>query len=248
MEIGTAEPIEESQERVLKRKPGRHQGRRKSGGGSGGGDNGDNNGGGNGSEKPPEHGDTDDLQTEAPEKSRILMWFLLVVVMMTFGGLISAYIVISTNNALEWKPFALPVQVWISTIIILASSFTYNFAKSSLNGDRIGRAKRWFVITTALGAAFISSQILAWLELVGRGFYMKGNPYAGFFYILTAIHAVHVLGGIIALGYVLLRTWNTTSRTVNKRKRKAEAQAIGWYWHTMDGLWLVLLFLLGFWK
>ena len=55
---------------------------------------------------------------------------------------------------------------------------------------------------------FVSSQILAWLELVSRGLYVAGNPYVGFFYIFTAVHAVHVIGGICALGYILLRTWD----------------------------------------
>ena len=75
---------------------------------------------------------------------------------------------------------------------------------------------------------------------------MTGNPYAGFFYILTAVHAVHVLGGISSLGYIILRTWNKALSEREIVKRKNDAVSVGWYWHTMDGLWLVLLFLLGF--
>ena len=244
MEVGTAETIKNPKKKKRTSKPNLQGGRSRGGDGNGG----SSGGGGNGGGDNPDNQRIDDHERSTPEKSRILMWFLLVVVLMTFGGLISAYVVLATNNALEWQPFTLPVQVWISTVIILASSVTYHIAKKALHRDEYASAKKWFVATTVLGAAFISSQLLAWMELVNRGLYMKGNPYAGFFYILTAVHAIHVLGGIIALGYVLLRNWKGSPHESQKRKRRAEAQAIGWYWHTMDGLWLVLLFLLGFWK
>jgi cytochrome c oxidase subunit 3 len=168
--------------------------------------------------------------------------------MMTFGGLMAAYVVIATNGAAEWQPFSLPVQVWISTIILLASSVTYHFGWKALDRANREAAKRWFVATTILGAAFLSSQLLAWLELRSRGLYMSGNPYAGFFYILTGVHAVHVIGGLIALASVLLRVWYPTRDENKVLKRLAIAQVVGWYWHFMDGVWVVLFILLGFWK
>ena len=167
---------------------------------------------------------------------------------MTFGGMIGAYIVISTNGAAEWRPFALPVQVWISTALIVLSSFSYELGKKALFRDDHRRARTMFITTTALGGAFISSQLLVWLALVNRGFYMRGNPYAGFFYILTAAHALHVAGGIVALGAILLRTWNETVYEPESLYRRNLARAVAWYWHFMGFLWLVLLLLLGFWK
>lgn len=246
MKVGTIETEEEKKE--LKRT--RPDFSRASGLGGSGGDNGggNNGGGGDGGDYKPKKIKEENTNPEPTNKSKILMWFLLLVVIMTFGGLIGAYVVLATNKALEWQPFALPVQVWISTVIILASSLTYHIAKTYLKKDRDAQAKKWFLVTTVLGGVFISSQVLAWLALVNRGLYMSGNPYAGFFYILTAVHAVHVLGGILALGYIILRTWNKTRSRRETVKRKNDAQSIGWYWHTMDGLWLILLFLLGFWN
>ena len=95
---------------------------------------------------------------------------------------------------------------------------------------------------------FIASQLIAWVELVRRGVYMESNPYAGFFYILTAVHALHVIGGIIALGYILLRTWHPTDSDAELVQRQQISTTVGWYWHFMDGLWIVLVLLLGFWK
>jgi cytochrome c oxidase subunit 3 len=250
MKVGTAEPIEEKKKKKLKKRPGYQ---RSSGLGNDDGDSGDQDGGSGGNNfggggNPPKK--DKEAETEEPtNKSRIMMIFLLLVVLMTFGGLIGAYVVLSTNKAAEWKPFAnLPYQVWISTIIILTSSITYHFAKSALYKNLFEKAKKWFLATTCFGGLFISSQLLVWLELYNRGLYMRGNPYAGFFYILTAVHAVHVLGGILSLGYIILRTWNKTRSDKELEKRKNDATAIGWYWHTMDGLWLILLFLLGFFK
>jgi cytochrome c oxidase subunit III len=246
LEIGTVEPIIE--EKKKKKKPSRLSG------GEGGGGNPKNRGGGggggnNGGDNNPDNQNFRQVDEEfKPNKSRIVMWFLLLVVVMTFGGLISAYIVISTNRVPEWQPFKLPWQIWLSTVLILASSATYHFANSKLQNNQQLSAKKWLLATTALGGIFISSQLLAWLELVKQGIYVKGNPYAGFFYILTFVHAAHVLGGIGILGYIVLRTWNETASEEEMLRRKTFSKVAGWYWHFMGGLWIVLFLLLDFWK
>ncbi len=239
MDIGTAEIIDDIDEPK----------RRRSGlfGGSGPGNGGRQDPGGGGGDNPQED-DELDLTRFVPGKSRILTGLLLMAVIMTFGGLIAAYIVTATNNAIEWRPFDLPGQIWISTAIILISSITYHLAKLAIDRNDQPAAKRWLIATTALGAAFISSQLLAWLALNLRGFYFHGNPYAGFFYVLTAVHAVHVLGGITALGAVLLKSWYPTADSQQIAKRMTLGQVVGWYWHFMGGLWIVLFILLGFWK
>jgi cytochrome c oxidase subunit 3 len=204
-------------------------------------------GGGRGPERIPEA--FPEAEYEASfAKSRILTMFLLLVVLMTFGGVISAYIVISTNGVLEWRPFDLPLQVWMSTAIIVASSVTYIRAERAIRDQIQQNAKIWLIVTTILGAAFVSSQILVWFSLVKRGVYVQSNPYAGFFYILTALHAVHVAGGIIALGYVVLMAWERPRFVAAIDRVKEIAGAVGWYWHFMGILWIVLLVLLGFWK
>jgi cytochrome c oxidase subunit 3 len=133
-------------------------------------------------------------------------------------------------------------------VIILISSLVYHIAKKAIDKDEHAKARKFLVATTVLGAAFIASQMLAWLALVNRGFGMRGDPYAGFFYILTGAHSVHLLGGIIALGTILLRSWNDTVYGPELEYRKNLARSVGWYWHFMGILWVVLFLLLGFWK
>jgi cytochrome c oxidase subunit III len=222
--------------------------RKHAGNGSGGSSNSGDNDGGNGGGDDGFNNPQAELYEKSFSKSKIFTWFLLIVVTMTFGGVIGAYIVISTNGVLEWRPFNLPFQVYISTFLILVSSATYTVAQRAIKFNRHPEAKNWLLATTVLGGMFISSQILAWLALVNRGFYMRENPYAAFFYIMTALHAVHVLGGIIALGYVVLQNWLKTESEKDLERRRDISNAVGWYWHFMGGLWLVLLFLLGFWK
>ncbi len=243
MEVGTLKTsVEKEKENVRQTKFGGGigaNGGKGNRGGSAGGNDGNNDGG-------------DDFFGEAGEysssKYRIAMWFLLLVIAMTFGGLVGAYILISSNGVMEWTPFALPFQVWISTFLILASSVSYKISQKALNVGIQEKAKRWLLVTAVFGGMFISSQILAWFELVRRGVYVQSNPYAGFFYILTAVHALHVIGGIAALGYLILRTWQPTSLFDELEKRKEISGVVGWYWHFMDGLWIFLLLLLGFWK
>jgi cytochrome c oxidase subunit 3 len=239
MKIGTAEIIDKVDEE-----------KRRRGGlitGSGSPNGGGGNNGGGGGDGPD--GEPPNLkQRFNSEKLRVLTFFLLLAIMMTFGGLIAAYVVIATNGVAEWQPFNLPVQVWISTCLILASSVTYHFGQQAVENNIHSAAKKWLIATTGLGAAFISSQIMAWIALTNRGLYMSGNPYAGFFYILTAVHAIHVIGGISALGSVLLRSWAPTTDPERIKRRSAIAKVVGWYWHFMGGLWIVLFVLLGFWK
>ena len=243
MKIGKAEPVIEL-EPPKKKRPTLSGGSGTSGRDNGGG----SNGGGPGPNGRDFQSEDAEANPGANDKARFVTAFLLIVVTMTFGGLIGAYVVIANNNVLEWRPFALPIQLWISTAAIIASSFAYHFAQRAISVADNDGARRWLIVTTALGAVFVSSQLLSWLALTRRGFYMAGNPYAGFFYILTAAHAVHVVGGIVALGAILLRSWYHTTDTNEFVYRRNLSVAVGWYWHFLGVLWIVLFILLGFWK
>lgn len=241
MNVGTTEPLQG--ETIVKPRRTRASGR----GGSGG-RNGQNGGGDGPGPNKNGGGGGDTYETGAVSKSKVVTAFLLLAVMMTFGGLIATYVVVSTNGAAEWRPFSLPAPVWVSTVLILLSSLTYHFAERSFDTGNQSAARSYLLGTTVLGAAFISSQILAWLALVERGLYIAGNPYAGFFYMLTVVHAAHVLGGVIALGSIILRSWLPTIDDDELTYRRNLARSVGWYWHFVGALWIVLLSLLAFWK
>jgi len=123
MKLGTVEPT------IKKARTTRITRSRFSSGGINGGN--DGNGGGNDGGDGPYFDNGDSVESGSPDKAKVVTWFLLLVVMMTFGGMIGAYIVISTNGAAEWRPFDLPIQVWISTLLIIISSATYHLAKNA---------------------------------------------------------------------------------------------------------------------
>lgn len=241
-ELGTTTELQQIEER---KRRGTRLGGKPGAGGSGG--NGRRGGGGGGGDRS-DHGNQMEEEQFVPSKYRLLMWFVLLVIMMTFAGLVGAYVFIAVTKSQEWKPFDLPRAVFLSTALILASSVTYELARRAINHENQAAFRRWLAATAALGAIFVASQLLTWVSLVGRGVYLSSNPYAGFFYVLTALHALHLIGGIAALGYLVLRAWNPTRNRERLFKRQTAASVVGLYWHSMDGLWLVLLALLAFWK
>jgi cytochrome c oxidase subunit 3 len=178
-------------------------------------------------------------------------WVVIAGIVMLFTALTSAYIVRSASSN-DWQPIAMPKVLWLSTALIMISSVTMEISRRSLKQK--GRPQsdavygRWLVITVMLGLAFLGTQLLAWRQLVRQGVYMASNPFNSFFYLFTAAHGLHLLGGILALGYLLMRTRRRRDTVVGELRRVGAADAATTYWHFMDGLWIVLFLLLFFWK
>ncbi|HYE66504.1 MAG TPA: cytochrome c oxidase subunit 3, partial [Pyrinomonadaceae bacterium] len=93
-----------------------------------------------------------------------------------------------------------------------------------------------------------ATQLLAWQELISQGIYLASNPHSSFFYLLTGAHGVHLLGGVLALDYLLLRTRHRRSEKNAELKRQTTAGVVSLYWHFMDGLWIYLFLLLFLWR
>jgi len=181
------------------------------------------------------------------DRYRIGVWVGLGSILMLFVALISSYIVRSASGN-DWHPIAMPKVLWLSTALILISSVTIEVSRRSLKQQSDAGYGRWLMITVALGLAFLASQILAWRQLVRQGVYLASNPHSSFFYLFTAAHGLHLLGGILALGYLLLRTTRKRSTIEGELQRAGAAGAATIYWHFMDGLWVALFSLLFLWK
>ncbi|MFZ0211904.1 MAG: cytochrome c oxidase subunit 3 [Candidatus Acidiferrales bacterium] len=157
-------------------------------------------------------------------------------ILMFFMALVSAFIVRKGLGS-DWRAFEIPRILWLNTVILLASSATIVYARRLFKrGDREG-FHHWWAVTTVLGLLFLAGQLIAWRQMVAQGFYLATNPSSSFFYVLTAAHGAHLLGGIIALLYTgWLRLHKLTLETAT------EITAL--YWHFMDGLWIFLFLLL----
>jgi cytochrome c oxidase subunit 3 len=199
-------------------------------------------GGGN---KPPSGGDGggDDNKRRRPGPPSARRYYTgialgMVSILMFFMALASAYLVQRTTSE-RWVPVHLPAILWLNTIILLASGATMEWSRKRLRQADISGFRSLWLITTVLGLAFLAGQLVAWRQLVAQGIYVATNQGSSFFYIFTAVHGVHLLGGIFALIYVYRRNFDSAKISVS-----LAAEVSSYYWHFMDGLWLFLLALL----
>jgi len=161
----------------------------------------------------------------------------MISITMFFMALAATFLLRKTSQ--DWVPAQLPSVIWLSTSILLASSGTMELSRRRLAaGDTQGFRKFW-QITTALGVLFLVGQLVAWGQLAAQGVFVATNPASSFFYIFTAAHGIHLLGGLCALVYVLLHTFKSSDAP-----RSVAAEVTSYYWHFMDGLWVFLLALL----
>lgn len=218
--------------------------------GQGGGGNGSRGMGGRGPGGGGSGGD-DGARPVPDQRYRIGMWVALASIMMLFTALSSAYIVRSRlSTAGDWQPISVPHMLWLSTALILLSSVTFEVSRRRLRGGAGDSYRRWLAGTALLGLGFLLTQLLAWRELVAQGIYLATNPHSAFFYLLTAVHGLHLLGGILMLALLLGRAWARRgyagSELAAGQADKAGAVAV--YWHFMDGLWIYLFLLLFVWR
>ena len=162
----------------------------------------------------------------------------LAGIVMFFMALTSSFLV-RKGLGDDWVSFTLPRILWANTLVLLASSGAIQFARARLRSGDTEGFRRWWAITTALGALFLVGQFAAWRQLAAQGGFLVSNPSSSFFYLLTALHGLHLLGGIVGLFYVAYRPWQRSRIT-----QSTAADLVSIYWHFMDGLWIFLFALL----
>jgi cytochrome c oxidase subunit 3 len=203
-------------------------------------------GGGGGPTPPPGGGDDGDGEdrdrrrkcSPTPRRYSTAITLGIVSILMFFMALSSAFIVLRRGSNV-WVSLHLPLVLWANTGILLASSFTLEVARRRLSLADLRGFRKFWMVTTVLGFLFVAGQLIAWRQLVAQGVYIASNQASSFFYIFTAAHGVHLLGGVGALVYVLVRKVETANLS-----RSLAAEVASYYWHFMDGLWIFLLALL----
>ena len=177
--------------------------------------------------------------SEAPSTG---VWIGIAAITMTFAAFTSAMLV-RQGSANDWRHFAFPVILYFNTVVLAASSVTLQMAKrrfSRLDYEGHGEARSTSTAlygTLALGCTFVFGQCAAWQQLRSEQLYLSSAPSSSFFYVFTVLHALHVLGGLLGLAYVI----GKLHRDALKANTLAAASQ---YWHFMGLLWLYLLILL----
>jgi cytochrome c oxidase subunit III len=183
-------------------------------------------------------GDNYSGAASVPQRTYVTgMMIALGGILMFFVALVSAWIVRKGFPNSDWQPLDIPRILWLNTLILAASSFTLARSRRCLLADRVDEFRHQWGVTTILGVFFLAGQLVAWWQLIARGVFLATNPGSSFFYVFTAAHGLHLLGGIAALLVVALRpprllTLDTATKVV------------AMYWHFMGGVWLFLFALL----
>jgi cytochrome c oxidase subunit 3 len=170
------------------------------------------------------------------------LFVLLAASTMVFAAFTSAFVV-RRGLSDDWATMPKPPILWVNTAVLLASSFVLDLSRRSLKRHDRGKFNLWWSIATGLGILFLVGQAFAWRELKAAGIYVASNPSSSFFYVLTASHAFHLLGGVIALVYVDVQALRL--RLGPAKRTAIDVTAI--FWHFLDGLWLYLMVLFYVW-
>ena len=182
------------------------------------------------------------VEDYSPPPASTGIWVVVYAITMTFAALTSALIV-RKGSSLDWQHFTLPSILYFNTVLLLGSSFALEISRRRVAAFMGGIATprespaRWLYITLVFGLLFVIGQYVAWARLSAEGLYLATNPSSSFFYVLTATHALHVLGGLGGLLYVI-------GKLRKSELRRSTLDAASRYWHFVDVLWVYLLFLL----
>jgi cytochrome c oxidase subunit 3 len=180
------------------------------------------------------------VQTNEPKRihpHKFTMWVAMGSIVMAFAGLTSAYIV--KKNQSSWLEFDLPMVFWYSTVVILISSVTMHLATKAFKAREMGRYRSLITLTAALGVLFIVLQYLGFVNLEANNIALvgpKSNSAASFLFVITGLHMLHVLGGVIALLVMFIRAYSSKTKTYSS----VPVEVVGTYWHFVDVLWIYL--------
>jgi len=168
------------------------------------------------------------------------MAMALAGILMFFMALVSAYVVRKGMPHSGWVALpTLPRVLWLNTCVLIASSIALARSRQRFRASDQAGFRRWWSVATTLGILFLIGQVVAWRELAASGVYLATNASSSFFYLLTAAHGAYLLGGVIALLWVLLRP-------ARRLARGTATEVVVLYWHFMDAIWVFLFLILVF--
>ncbi len=174
------------------------------------------------------------------QTAKLGVWLAVGSITMLFGALVMLYMVRQDERANY--VFHAPASMIFSTAVLLISSFTYQKGLLAIRRNQQKHFLNLMAATLALGLLFLVSQFVGWTQLALAGLFSPKNPFCVLFYVITAVHALHLLAGLIWLGIV----YTYARRGVFTAKKHLAPELLAIYWHFMDGVWVVLFFMLWF--
>ena len=179
------------------------------------------------------------VKTLSMNPKKFILWLFIATIVMLFAAMTSAYIVRKVEG--NWLDFQLPSIFISTTVVILISSITMQWAYNLVRNDDLNKAKIALGLTFVLGVLFLVGQVMGWGALVGADVYLVGNPAGSFLYILTGLHGLHLIAGLVFIlaAFVAVVKYKVHSRNITTMEMCVT------FWHFLGGLWLYLyIFLL----
>ncbi len=173
---------------------------------------------------------------------RIGLWVFMAVVTSLFSLFLTAYSM-RMHHSIGWCHLTIPRILWLNTLVLLAASVALQYAANSVSGGRRDAARTALVAAGALSIGFLAGQVLAWRAVGPSLYFVQGSPAIAFFYVLTIVHGLHLVGGLVVLGRASLR-FAGGAELIDLRQSLSLCAT---YWHFLLLVWLavfgVLLFL-----
>jgi len=173
--------------------------------------------------------------------AKIGLGVFLAVVGSLFALFISAYSM--RMNLVDWRALPVPRLLWFNTGVLITSSIALQWAHMAARRNDMDGVIIGLCAGGASALIFLAGQLLAWRQLSLAGYFVASNPANSFFYLITAVHGLHLMGGLVALGRTIAKVWHGAEMT--QVRLSVELCAI--YWHFLLLVWLVLLALLTGW-
>jgi cytochrome c oxidase subunit 3 len=170
------------------------------------------------------------------------LWVFIGVASTLFALFLTAYVMRMDGS--DWSPIALPRQLWLSSLLLVAGSALLQRASTAAGAARWPLARHLLVAGGACALGFIGAQGWAWQALQDARVTLAGNPAASFFYVLTALHGLHVLGGLVAWA-ATLRTLPVATPPADPERAARRVALCARYWHFLLAVWAVLFVTLG---
>jgi cytochrome c oxidase subunit 3 len=173
--------------------------------------------------------------------AKIGLWILLAVITSLFGLFISAYWMRMEHAHGDWSPLAVPRLLWLNTALLILSSAGMQRARGAARRAQAERVRVALIAGGVLALAFLAGQLVAWRQLTASGHFMANSPAIAFFYLLTGVHGLHLLGGLFVWGKTVVRM---AQPGVELLDVGLSVELCTVYWHYLLLVWLVLFALL----
>ena len=144
----------------------------------------------------------------------------------------------------DWQKMPEPLMLWLNTLILLISSAFFLNAQIAAKNNQFIIVKKRLIVIGFLALAFLIGQLIVWLQFINLGYYVSSNPANAYFYVFTALHGLHLLGGLIYWLITIRKVWVPSNIVIAKVKHTVELCAI--YWHFLLAVWIVLFGLMLF--